>query len=228
MRRADRLIELIACLKTKTVVRADDLATHFEVSVRTIYRDIAVLQAQGLPIDGQAGVGFMLRGDLSLPPIAFDHDEIEALALGLAYVAQVGDPELAAAARSARGKADMAWAGTAVGLMASRPIRASQRPERRSPVFGSLLRAAIRDHHGVQFTYADEVGRETRRSVRPLALIAFSEGWLLGAWCEERRDFRTFRLDRMRDLELGPAFSTEADKDLGAFLNRPGRPLPTP
>ena len=92
MRRADRLIEMVGCLKARSVVRAEELAAHLEVSVRTVYRDLASLQGLGLPIEGQAGVGFMLRGDIHLPPIAFDHDELEALALGLAYVEQVGDP----------------------------------------------------------------------------------------------------------------------------------------
>ena len=111
MRRADRLLDLVARLKAKPLARADDLAQAMETSVRTIYRDIAALQAHGLPIEGQAGVGYMLRGEITLPPLVFNHDQLEALALGLAYVEHVGDPDLATAAHEARAKVDAAWAG---------------------------------------------------------------------------------------------------------------------
>jgi len=226
VRRADRLFELIGRLRAKPLVRAEDLAAQLEVSVRTVYRDIAAMQAQGLPIEGQAGVGFMLRGRADLPPIAFGHDELEAMALGLAYVEQVGDPELAAAARAARGKIDLAWVSEPIAAPSARAIRSSQRPERRSPGFGAALRGALRARRAVAFDYVNAHGEPTRRSVRPLALIAFSEGWLLAAWCDLRRDFRAFRLDRVRDLTVGEAFIDEPGRDLSAYLGRPPRPLP--
>jgi predicted DNA-binding transcriptional regulator YafY len=226
MRRADRLIELIGRLKAKPLVRAEDLAAQLEVSVRTVYRDIATMQAQGLPIEGQAGVGFMLRGRVDLPPIAFGHDELEALALGLAYVEQVGDLELASAARAARGKIDLAWTTEPLAIPSARPIRSSQRPERRSPSFGATLRAALRAGRTVSFTYLDANGQQTTRCVRPLAL-AFSEGWLLVIWCARRGDFRAFRLDRMEGLSIGETFEDEPGKDLQAYLSRgSGRPTP--
>ncbi len=228
MRRADRLIELAACLKARPVVRAEDLARHLEVAVRTIYRDIATLQGQGLPIEGQAGVGFMLRGEIYLPPIAFDHDELEALALGLAYVVEVGDPDLAAAAKTARGKADMVWKKSGARMLDERPLRASQRGERRSPLFGAVLRSALRTRRMVQFAYSDAEGRLTKRDVRPLALIAYSEGWLLGSWCASRLDFRTFRLDRMSDLLVTEPFVDKLGLDLAGYLARPSRPRPEP
>jgi predicted DNA-binding transcriptional regulator YafY len=216
---------LAACLGGKAVVRAEDLANRLEVSVRTVYRDIDALRSRGLPIDGQAGVGFMLRGDIHLPPIAFDHDELEALTLGLAYVEAVGDPDLAAAARAARGKADIVWRRDAA-LMKDRPIRASQRPERRSPTFGAAIRSALRTRRVLRFSYSDAQGRRTRREVRPLALIAFSEGWLLGGWCVGREDFRTFRLDRMAELCVAEVFQDDTGRDLSAYLRRPSRPYP--
>ena len=228
MRRADRLIELAGCLKAKSVVRAEELALRLEVSVRTIYRDIASLQALGHPIEGQAGVGFMLRGEIHLRPIAFDHDELEALALGLAYVEQVGDPKLAAAARAARGKADLVWNTANVGLTDARPIRSSQRPGHRSPVFGATLRAAIRARRMVRLHYGDAEGRSTQRDVRPLALTAYSEGWLLGGWCHTRQDFRTFRLDRMDGLSVAEPFDDEPGRDLAAYLSRPSRAAAEP
>ena len=228
MRRADRLIEMIGRLKAKPLVRAEDLAADLEVSVRTIYRDIAAMQAQGLPIEGQAGVGFMLRGRVDLPPIAFDHDELEALALGLAYVAQVGDADLAAAARAARGKIDMAWTSEPLTTPLKRTIRASQRPERRAPSFGAALRGALRSRRLVRFDYVDEQGSGTSREVRPLALVAFSDGWLLISWCPLRADFRAFRLDRMSALAVSDPFDDEPGKDLTTYLSRnASRPLPT-
>src|SRR5258708_7869365 len=111
MRRADRLIELVGHLRQDRLVTADELAASLEVAVRTVYRDIAALQAQGFPIEGQAGLGYILRGPIDLPPMTFDHDQIEAMTLGLAYVIEVGDPALAAAARAARAKIDAHWTG---------------------------------------------------------------------------------------------------------------------
>jgi len=225
MRRADRLVELIGRLKAKPLVRAQDLAEQLEVSIRTVYRDIAAMQAQGLPIEGQAGVGFMLRGPVNLPPIAFGHDELDALALGLAYVEQVGDLELAAAARAVRGKIDLAWASEVSAAPSARAIRSSQRPERRSPRFASALRDALRSRRTIDFGYVDASGRTTRRTVRPLGLIAFSEGWLVAGWCNLRDDFRAFRLDRMEDVKVGTAFADEPGRDLETYLHRQQSPM---
>lgn len=221
MRRADRLFELAGLLHADRVQTADRLAARLEVSVRTVYRDIAALQAQGLPIEGAAGVGYLLSGPLALPPLTFGHDELEALALGLAYVVQVGDPELAAAARAARGKIDAVWVGGSAEGPGARRLAARQRPAHRAPPHAALLRTALRLRRLVACDYTDAAGAVSRRQVRPLALTAFSEGWLLVAWCELRRDFRLFRLDRMHDcavLEIG--FEDEPGRDLAAYLVR--------
>jgi biotin operon repressor len=137
MRRADRLLDLVARLKAKPLARADDLAQAMEPSVRTIYRDIAALQAHGLPIEGQAGVGYVLRGEITLPPLVFNHDQLEALALGLAYVEHVGDPDLATAAHEARAKVDAAWAGQPTPPPFKRRLRAWQPTEHRAPAFAA-------------------------------------------------------------------------------------------
>ncbi|QCI63868.1 helix-turn-helix transcriptional regulator [Phreatobacter stygius] len=219
MRRADRLIDLLSHFRGKTLVTADALAERLEVSVRTVYRDIATLQAQGFPIDGQAGVGYVLRGPVDLPPLTFDHDQLEALALGLAYVVEVGDPALAAAAAAARAKIDSAWTGQPSPGVAGRPLRARQRPDRRAPTFAAGLRAALRARRLVAFDYVDAEARQSRRTVRPLALTAFSDGWMLIAWCELRTDFRTFRLDRMREPRISAAtFADEPGRDLASYL----------
>lgn len=209
-------------MKQRPLSRADDLAAGLEVSVRTVYRDIAVLQAQGFPIDGQAGVGYILREPVDLAPLTFDHDELDALALGLAYVAEVGDPELAAAARSARGKVDAAWTGREILPPSARAIRAAQRPERRAPAFAAALRAAIRVRRRVAFGYTDRTGRPSQRRVRPLAVAAFSDGWLLIAWCESRGDFRVFRLDRMENPCTQDRFEDEQGRGLADYLARRG------
>jgi predicted DNA-binding transcriptional regulator YafY len=219
MRRADRLLDLVARLKAKPLTRADDLAEAMETSVRTIYRDIAALQAQGLPIEGQAGVGYMLRGEINLPPLIFNHDQLEALALGLAYVEQVGDPDLAMAAHEARAKVDAAWAGEPTPPPSKRRLRARQMSEHRAPAFASLLRAALRGRKMVTFAYCDAQQARTERCVRPLALTAFSSGWLLIAWCPDRDDFRVFRLDRMQNVEFADTtFTDEPGRDLEAYL----------
>jgi predicted DNA-binding transcriptional regulator YafY len=220
MRRADRLIELLGLVgRARGPAKAEDLAVRLEVSVRTIYRDVATLQAMGYPIAGQAGFGYMLTAPAELPPLTFDHDQLEALALGLAYVEQVGDPPLAAAARTARGKIDAAWTGGTIPGPGDSHMRAAQRAEHRAPAFAASFRGAIRDHRLVAFRYRDATGKTSRRKVRPLALNAFSLGWLLIAWCTTRRDFRVFRLDRMSSARvLDEPFPEEPGRDLAAFM----------
>lgn len=220
MRRADRLIELVALLRSKPIVRADDLAAALEVTPRTVYRDIAALQAQGLPIEGAAGIGYAVRGKLELPPLTFGHDELEALALGLAYVEQVGDTALAAAARAAHAKVEIAWTGIAAGGALNRPFRASQRPERRLGKHGEGMRKALRQRREVSFHYEDRAGVASIRRVRPLALWAFSEGWLLVAWCTTRSDFRVFRVDRMKKVIAGDLFEDDDARSFAEYLRR--------
>lgn len=216
MRRADRLIELVALLRERPVSRADDMAERLEVSVRTVYRDIASLQGQGLPIEGVAGVGYRLAGPVDLPRLTFGHDELEALALGLAYVEQVGDMELAAAASAARRKVDAAWANIPIIPPSGRHIRASSRPEHRAPMHAIAVRTALRERRILTFDYEDGENHHSRRSVRPLAITAFSAGWLLVGWCLTRGDFRVFRLDRMRDVTATAEM----------FVSEPGQTLP--
>lgn len=219
MRRADRLIELIGHLRQGKLVTADELARRVEVAARTVYRDIASLQAQGFPIEGQAGVGYILRGPVDLPRLTFDHDQLEALALGLAYVSEVGDPALAGAARAARAKIDAVWAGQQAPGVIDRRIRAHQGPDRKAPAFAAALRRALRTRRLVSFRYIGAQGHESERQVHPLALTAFSDGWFLIAWCSLREGFRIFRLSHMTHVVvLDETFANEAARDLAAFL----------
>jgi predicted DNA-binding transcriptional regulator YafY len=220
MRRADRLFELVALMRSKPLVRAEDLAAALEVTPRTIYRDIAALQAQGLPIEGAAGLGYAVRGKLDIAPLTFGHDELEALALGLSYVEQVGDPALAAAARAAHAKIEIAWMGVAPHGVLNRSLRSSQRPERRLAGHGETLRKAVRQKRMISFRYEDRAGTLTDRTVRPLALWAFSDGWLLVAWCAMRQDFRVFRVDRMLDVSVGETFDDDEARSFAAYLRQ--------
>ncbi|ETR76826.1 hypothetical protein X566_03695 [Afipia sp. P52-10] len=221
MRRADRLIDLVARLKAKPLIRAEDLAAAMETSVRTIYRDIATLQAMGLPIDGQAGVGYMLRGNVDLPQLAFGHDQLDAIALGLAFVEQVGDPELAAAAREARAKIDAAWAEQPTPPPSQRRLRARQLFEQRAPRCAALVRKAIRQSKLLGFSYRDAAQQHTERLVHPLALTTYAHGWLLISWCPDRNDFRVFRLDRMQQVTISDqGFVEQAGRDLSTYLKQ--------
>jgi predicted DNA-binding transcriptional regulator YafY len=221
MRRADRLIDLIGHMRGGRVITAEELAGRLEVSVRTVYRDLVTLQSQGFAIEGQAGFGYVLRESVDLPPLTFDHDQFEALALGLAYVAQVGDPELAAAARAARAKIDAAWSTRAIPAVTARPLRSMQTSTRRAPRFAAALREATRLRKVVSVGYRNAQGEASERRVHPLALIAFSEGWMLVAWCTLRNDFRVFRLDRMLDPKvLEQLFDDTPGRDLTTYLAR--------
>ena len=219
MRRADRLIELVRHLRQDKLITAHELAEALEVGVRTIYRDIGALQGQGFPIEGQAGLGYILRGPINLPPMTFDYDQLEALALGLAYVVEVGDPGLAAAARAARAKIDATWSTQPALAASHRHLRAHQRRGRKAPNFAAALRWALRSRYLFSFRYCGLEGHQSDRVVRPLALTAFSEGWFLVAWCNMRNNFRVFRLNRMtHGSVLDEKFEDESGKDLAAFL----------
>lgn len=221
MRRADRLIELIGRMKASSISRADDLALALEVSVRTVYRDIVTLQAQGYPIEGEAGVGYRLSAAIDLPPLRFDHDEVDALRLGLAYVREVGDPALAAAAKAALGKVDLARNCGDLPPHDTAVIRAHQRPEHRAPAFLAKLRAALRNRRCLTFAYHGLDGQWSHRTVRPLAVSAFSVGWLLVAWCELRQDFRVFRLDRLSQLVIEDRhFPEEEGRSFADYLDQ--------
>ena len=198
MRRADRLFEIVHHLRGRRLTTAAQLAEWLEVSERTIYRDIADLLGSGIPIDGEAGVGYRLHPDFDLPPLMFNHNEIEALVIGARMVESWGGPTLAQGARSALSK---------IAAALPRDKRASVESSRLfspdffiNPMMGAqmdILRQAIDGQRCVQLAYRDVDGRESQRRVRPLGLFFWGGAWSLGAWCELRGDFRNFRLDRV-------------------------------
>jgi predicted DNA-binding transcriptional regulator YafY len=220
MRRADRLFEIIQILRRGTVTRAADLAARLEVSERTIYRDIADMMAQGVPIDGEAGVGYILRPGFDLPPLMFNETEMEALLLGARIVQTWADPELAGAASAAM---DKIGAVSPVALRRQLDLVRLWAPadHAREPITidQTALRHALRDQRKVRFRYEGLDGTASERVVRPLIMAFYGPVWLLAGWCEMRRGFRVFRLDRMAALEtLDERFEAEPGRTAEDFL----------
>lgn len=221
MRRADRLFRLLLELRGGRVRTARRLAEALDVSERTIYRDVADLVASGVPIAGEAGVGYCLRG-FDLPPLMFDRDEIEALALGARMVEAWGDGGLAAAARTAVAKIEAAVPRSRADLLGEVPLHVpvfGERTVERLPL--STMRLAIRDRRFLDTRYRDEKGSETERTLRPLGLAFHPPSWLLLAWCELRSDFRTFRVDRFTRVHArDDAFADQPGRTLADYLAR--------
>lgn len=217
MRRAERLFRIVAMLREGGVTRAADLAARLEVSARTIYRDVAHLQGSGLPIEGAAGVGYVLRPGFDLPPVTLTRDQVDAVALGLAFAERAGDPGLAHAAREARAKLDAVLPAPALRYAALRATRRASEPH------AQAARRAVRDRAVLRLRYRDAAGRDTERAVWPLVLWTLSDGWMLSGWCTLRGDFRTFRLDRVAALApTGERFPDDPERGLDAFLARDG------
>ena len=228
MRRAERLFRIVNEMRTRGVSRAGDLADHFEVSVSTIYRDIAHLQASGLPIEGEAGIGYLLRPGFDLPNVTFTHDQLDALAVGLAFVERTGDPVLATAARETRAKIQAGLPQPEERRLADAPYFSLQGRNSATHDVG-LLREAIRRRQIVVLAYRDGDGKPSERRVRPLVIWNLTDGWMFSAWCELREDFRTFRFDRIAQLSVpGETFDDDAEKGLNAFLEREQCEAPEP
>ena len=199
MARSERLLELIQALRRhRRPVSGQALADELGVSLRTIYRDIQTLIGQGARIDGEAGLGFLLRPGFVLPPLMFSDEELEALVLGLRWVAQRTDASFEHAAMNALAKIaavlpdDLRNSVEGIGLIAFPSRDADQRRFDLTPI-----RGAIRSEQMVVLDYADVTGQHTRRTVWPIALAFFERSRVLAAWCELRRDFRHFRIDRI-------------------------------
>lgn len=197
MQRTDRLFEIIQLLRSeRKSITAEQIARRLEVSTRTIYRDIQTLQSMRTPIEGEAGVGYLLRPGYDLPPLNFTNDEIEAIVVGLSLVARTGDKGLKKSADSVIGKIDRVRAKLDSLQVSSWGAKA---PESVDP---EILRTAIRDEQGLSIIYRDQNNNETTRNIKPIGIIYYVESIVLIAWCEMRQDFRHFRVDRMIQCEL--------------------------
>lgn len=226
MRRADRLFRITEYLKARrTAVTAKILAQELEVSERTIYRDIADLGASGVPVVGEAGVGYMLDRSYVVRPLMFEVEELDSLALGARMVESWGDKALAKAARRSLDKIMAVLPESLRAEMLSTAM--FSHPSQARPVITidfTALRRAIRTRNIIEFLYAKENGEQSRRRVRPLSLVFFGPVWLLMGWCETRDDFRNFRLDRIKELVItDKKFLDEKGKRLSDFLKNIGK-----
>jgi predicted DNA-binding transcriptional regulator YafY len=187
--------------------------------VRTVYRDIVHLQASGLPIEGEAGVGYILRPGFDLPAMTFTFEQLDALAIGLSFVEAAGDTSLSQGAREVRAKLQASLPEPEKRKLENAPMFASRRQGRADTKL-KIVRLAIRETKVLRLIYADAEAVQSDRRVRPLAIWAFTEGWLFVGWCELRKDFRGFRLDRISMIEeTGERFTDDPDKNLAYYLS---------
>jgi predicted DNA-binding transcriptional regulator YafY len=206
MSRAQRLLDLIQVLRRyRQPVSGRALAGELGISLRTLYRDIATLQGQGAEIEGEAGVGYILRPGFMLPPLMFAEDEIEALVLGSRWVAERGDDDLGKAARNALAKiASVLPADLREGVEANALLIGPAAPVESGNVDLGVIRRAIRGERKLDIAYRAAEGRESRRVIWPFALGYFDRLRVIVAWCEQRQDFRHFRTDRIVTLTETP------------------------
>ncbi len=220
MRRADRLFQIIQLLRRRNVATAAWLADELEVSERTIYRDIRDLVFSGVPIEGEAGVGYVLRRGFDLPPLMFTEPEIEAMVLGARVVTSWGDAGLARAATNALARVESVLPDRLKSRLASTPLFAPGfhiGPTVAAPL--TALRSALEARRKVRMAYTSNADERTDRVVRPLGLFFWGTTWSLTAWCELRTDFRSFRLDRITDLQTLPdRFADEPGRTIDDYL----------
>jgi predicted DNA-binding transcriptional regulator YafY len=216
MRRADRLFRIVQLLRGGRLKTARTLAERLEVSERTIYRDVRDLQLSGTPIDGEAGVGYRLLPEFDLPPLMFTREELTALVLGARLVKACGGAESVRAADQALGRIEAILPANLRDrldkiLLFAPDFYVPQLLRERL----DLLHEACVAPHPIAFHYVREDGTPSQREVRPLALYRWTASWTLATWCDLRKDFRVFRIDRMEGLRVLPA----------TFEHRPGQML---
>lgn len=220
MRRADRLFRLVGVLQRRRTVTAKALAERLEVSERTVYRDIADLIGSGVPIQGEAGIGYRLEHGFDLPPLMFSEAEIEAIVLGSRMVKAFADAALAQAADDVLNKIRNVLPDKLAPSLDLTPLYGFDfRRERRVGDFLAQAREAIRQSLKMRLQYADGKQEESTRVIRPLALSFVGHAWMLTAWCELRIAFRNSRLDRVATLAmLNEPFAPEAGKRFEDFI----------
>ncbi|MBB96253.1 MAG: transcriptional regulator [Rhodobacteraceae bacterium] len=215
MRRSDRLLDLMTLLREGGVHRAEDLAAAFQVSVRTIYRDMETLISSGVPVEGTRGAGYRALDALTLPPMVLTPEEVEALQLGLAIVAEAPDPGLRTAALSLSDKIDNALPGEAPPDQSEALAVYPFSDAARGFSHMSTIRAAIRGKQKLRLSYRRPDDVWSFRTIRPLQIEHFGRVWSLTAWCELRCDFRVFRVDLIESADILPEL----------FVDEPGKRL---
>jgi predicted DNA-binding transcriptional regulator YafY len=222
MRRAERLFQIVQIIRGRRLSTARFLAERLEISERTVYRDVADLMAQGVPIEGEAGVGYRMRAGFDLPPLMFTRDEAQALVASVRVARSRLDVALAAQADAALSKILAVLPPAARAAAESLAIYA--------PTTGldlatrerlRVLRQAVEARQWVQLSYRDLKDRRSERRVRPLGCFFWSEVWTLAAWCEVRAGFRNFRVDRIDQLQaLDAHFRDEPGKTLADLFRQ--------
>lgn len=231
MRRTDRLFEILQLFRSGRLLLGRDIAERLEVSVRTVYRDIETLVASGIPIEGERGVGFLLREPIFLPPLTLSPEELRALHMGVEVVRQVTDPALARAAEGLLGKIAAVLpagrlaeaAGGHVAVYAALHAAAAAAAGR----YLGALRRAVADKQVLDIDYQRLDGTSSHRRIRPLQVEYWGHVWTCLAWCEQRDAFRLFRIDRISACTpTGESFLPEAGKSYADYLATiaPGEP----
>ena len=222
MRRADRLFQIVQLIRGRRLTTAALLAGRLEVSERTIYRDVADLQHQGVPIEGEAGVGYRLGAGFELPPLMFTHDEAAALVAAARLAQTWVDPAMARDVEGALGKIlsvlPPAARVSAEAIALYAPAMAIDDVTRRRL---QTVREAVQARRKLHIGYRDVSEAPSARTVRPLGCFYWGKVWTLSAWCELRQDFRGFRIDRIDTLDvLAERFADEAGKTLADLLRK--------
>ncbi|WJH39311.1 YafY family transcriptional regulator [Aliirhizobium terrae] len=215
MRKASRLFEIIQILRlARRPVTGAEIAAQLEVTVRSIYRDIAALQAMRVPIEGERGIGYILRPGFTLPPLMLSIEETEAIVLALALLERTGDTELKRAAKQVNRKIAAVVPAPLTQTFSANALHAwgTVAPVPDAVDLG-LVRRAIRDEQKLLLDYRDELGTATERTIRPIALIYYSQTANIVAWCELRQAIRNFRVDRVEHCEsVDDFFPGEGDR----------------
>lgn len=224
MRRADRLFQIVQHLRARRLTTAAQLADLLSVSERTVYRDIRDLSLSGIPVQGEAGVGYRLDRSFELTALMFTPDEVDAVVVGLRMAQAFAGNRLRDASVTALDKVILALpkhrrAEVERSQIYAPPVHA----DREVDPMREMLNSAINEHAVLQIAYADDSGKKTTRCVQPLALHFWGSVWTLAAWCRLRVDFRNFRLDRISACtRTGGSFTDEPGKTLSDFLRMVG------
>ncbi|MES2818774.1 MAG: YafY family protein [Pseudomonadota bacterium] len=218
MRRADRLFQIVQFLRSRRLTTAQWLAERLQVSVRTIYRDILDLSLSGVPLEGEAGVGYVLRHSMDLPPLMFERDEIEALVAGARMVSAWADPGLQRAAESALAKIHGVLPADLRDELNGNQLFVPGMRDYPVHWLGQL-RLAVRERRKLLLSYRCEREAQTERCIWPLGLFFWGQVWTLCGWCELRSDFRNFRIDRVQGLrDTGEHFDPAPGQRLKDYL----------
>jgi predicted DNA-binding transcriptional regulator YafY len=222
MRRADRLFQIVQHLRGRRLTTARQLAQWLQVSERTVYRDVRDLSLSGVPVEGEAGVGYRLSKGFDLPPIMFTLDEVEALVLGARIVEAWGGRALTGHARSAIAKISLALPKSRREEVERASLYAVDFHIPKDAAKGlEEIRQAILARKKLRIEYAGSEQRTSKRVVRPLAAYFWGMTWTVAAWCESRKDFRSFRLDRIQMLAvLDEVFADTPGQTLADFIER--------